>query len=761
MFIDLPLQRYMRESQGLIALLFFNFCLLSVTSAGSPEPVIEDAILVQGQLFSDTPIISPSTLIDDIDIQSVNVSTVEDILSYAPNLIVRKRYIGDANGVIGIRGSNMFQGARTSVYLDGMPIHYHLQTRFSGSPRWSLAPAPEIASAEVLYGPYSAEYGGGAMGGVVNLETKPIQDGLTRAQFSLYSQDYDILATDEQYSGSRIYLSHEERFAALGLRFGYLRLDNNSQPMTQYLTTDIEGFEENQSQVNGAIRGRDAKNQPAIYYGDSGPENALTDLFSLKSDYKLTNGTLRAHIAFEERSRNQDQPNNFLRNNEGDTVWFGGSNFQHREQQRNSLLVGLGANYQLQSGWEADGFISYFNILKDRGIRSARDPQDPDYLAQNEAFRGRLTQFNRTSWKIVEAKLGTMRLFNSENLRLSLGLHADEYDLGVRSFNYNSVANERGSLRNNDRGRTQNFALYSQFGWKFYSNWDASLGVRAERWKAEGIARAEEETSQDDTALSPKYSLAYTNFLAGELRYSLARAVRFPIVEELYRNESSLAQETGSVFLGDPNLRPEEGVFQNLSYTLEGSLWRLRANLFFDEIDDVIFNSSTIVINTDDTQSSVTTSLPVSTVRTQGVEVALDWREIAKSNLSVIANVSYTDARVTDNVLDPSIKEKQFPRVPYWRANINTRYDFNQNFFTSLGLRYASNSFGSLDNSDIASGVFGAHDEYLFVSTKASWKLNKRFRAELGIDNIFDKTAYVFHPWPGRSYSFTLSAEFE
>ena len=110
------------------------------------------------------------------DLKSVNLTTVEDTLAFEPSLVVRKRYIGDPNGVIGLRGSNQFQTTRSMVFVDGMPLHYHLQTRFRGAPRWSLVSPDEIEEAEVVYGPYSSEYSGNAIGGVVNFRTRRPQE---------------------------------------------------------------------------------------------------------------------------------------------------------------------------------------------------------------------------------------------------------------------------------------------------------------------------------------------------------------------------------------------------------------------------------------------------------------------------------------------------------------------------------------------------------------------------------------------------------
>src|SRR5690606_10905756 len=57
------------------------------------------------------------------DLASANVVTTEDLVKYEPSLIIRRRFIGDANGTMGMRGASMFQTSRSMVFADGVPLH--------------------------------------------------------------------------------------------------------------------------------------------------------------------------------------------------------------------------------------------------------------------------------------------------------------------------------------------------------------------------------------------------------------------------------------------------------------------------------------------------------------------------------------------------------------------------------------------------------------------------------------------------------------
>lgn len=757
-------------------LLFFSIStpLSTICYAQDAADPIENVTVYSDRLFVDTNVVSPSSRITEQELQSINVTTTEDVLAHEPNLIIRRRFIGDPNGVLGIRGSNMFQGSRTMVFADGMPLHYHLQTRYSGSPRWSLVAPSEIAEAEVIYGPFSAEYSGNAMGGVVNMTTKIPDSPQVVLEASIFNQDYSVHSTDENYLGNKLFASVENKIGDLSLYASYNRLQNDGQPMTQY-ESSASASDESDSVVGG-VAGIDESNNDVIYYGDSGAESTQTDLLKLKANYDFGNAQLRASVAYEQRQRDDTDHNNYLTDLEGNIVWSGtgvvdgqsfsisGSNFQQRHQDRESLLVGLGISGLVgKSEWAYDGFYSDFRILKDEEIRSGRNPDDPDYVAVNESFGGRLTEYEDTGWQIFDLKLGTLQLAGDERQRLSVGMHWDAYRLNIITDDYDAINGIRdtdeldGDLstgRSDSGGEANTLALFAQYGFKLSEQWDLALGLRAEEWQTEnGYTGGTEVDKRTESGLSPKFSIGY--FPSGDLalRYSIARALRFPVMEELYRNDGST--DSGSVFISDPTLAPEDGIFQNLSlekYLAQGSV---KFNLFHDIVEDVIFNQST---STD--SGTVTTALPVDEVKTQGAEFIYNQRKILGSAFDVRFNLSYTDTEITENVLNPDYVGNAFPRMPRWRSNLILRYQIQPDISVAANMRYASNSYGRLDNEDTASNVFGAQDSFLLLGTKLNWSVTPAMQLSAGIDNITNQEIYSYHPYPSRTYYLQAKYQF-
>ena len=107
--------------------------LVGQLSAAQTGPMEEIVVWGQGRPVDESHRSSSTVLLSRDDLLSINAMTTEDLVKYEPSLIIRQRDIGDPTGTRGMRSANMFQTARSSVYADGVPLHYFLQTAFNGS----------------------------------------------------------------------------------------------------------------------------------------------------------------------------------------------------------------------------------------------------------------------------------------------------------------------------------------------------------------------------------------------------------------------------------------------------------------------------------------------------------------------------------------------------------------------------------------------------------------------------------------------------
>ena len=107
--------------------------------ATSPSDAATDAptIFVVGQ--QDTPItVVPrglSVSLGQEEFGAVNALNVEDLMKYAPNFFVRKRFAGDDNAVVALRGANTIQSARTILMVAGFVVSNFLGNRWDFPPK--------------------------------------------------------------------------------------------------------------------------------------------------------------------------------------------------------------------------------------------------------------------------------------------------------------------------------------------------------------------------------------------------------------------------------------------------------------------------------------------------------------------------------------------------------------------------------------------------------------------------------------------------
>ena len=81
--------------------------------------------------------------------------SVEDLMKYAPNFYVRKRFAGDDNAVVALRGANTTQSARVIVMVDGFLVSNFLGNLYSFPPKWNVVGPNEVKQFDIVYGPYS------------------------------------------------------------------------------------------------------------------------------------------------------------------------------------------------------------------------------------------------------------------------------------------------------------------------------------------------------------------------------------------------------------------------------------------------------------------------------------------------------------------------------------------------------------------------------------------------------------------------------
>ena len=161
-----------------------------------------------------------------------NVVNTEDALKYLPNLAVRKRFIGDLNSIIAVRGTSNTQSARGLVYADGLLLSNLLGNSYSFPPRWSMVYPSEIQRVEVIYGPFSALYPGNSLGATVLISTGMPKSFEADADVKAFTQHFDLYGVNGNFNGSQATATIGNRIGNFSFRLGVNHLENTSQPLS-------------------------------------------------------------------------------------------------------------------------------------------------------------------------------------------------------------------------------------------------------------------------------------------------------------------------------------------------------------------------------------------------------------------------------------------------------------------------------------------------------------------------------------------------
>ncbi|HTF98052.1 MAG TPA: TonB-dependent receptor, partial [Cellvibrio sp.] len=678
---------------------------------------------------------TPSSVLTQEDMVAINSSTTEDLVKYEPSIVIRKRYIGDSNGTLGLRGSNMFATARSMVFADGVPLHYLLQTRWSGAPRWTMVSASEIAQVEILYGPFSAEYSGNSMGGVVLIETAIPQKREVHVDLDYFAQDFSSYGFNDRLNGYKTFFSYGDKIGDVSIYFSYNRLENESQPQSYYFDQDknhsintIQQQFSNAVPITGLITDSDVFGKPAYYFGDTGVEQATTNNYKIKLGYDVGDWSGLLNLAYEDRNTLRTSPNSYIKNAQANTQWSGNfiennlwitvpaSRLGASELDRRSLSTGLRLKGTFNEFTRFEANISDFRILEDNSRASSHSLQDPLFKG-----RGQTTDYDDTGWQTLEGKF-VFADVGLKGMELITGARYEAYELNVDIFNSSRwVQGDNAGYTSRSGGKTNIAAAFVQMNWDINEYWDLALGGRYEQWESKGgyFSKDVSSTPEFDLAnvadadrnqFSPKFSVGYVPAQEWLIRYSLAKAYRFAVVEELFTQ----SQNYSSVVQAQPDLKPENGLHHNLMLEKQLETGYARINIFTETVQDAI-ESQTTFLPSGSTVPSVTTFSSIDEVETDGIEFILNRYGLLIPELDLRFNLAYTRSIITDNstaeannpTAIKSIEGNDYPRMPRLRGNVMLTYHATDRWDFSGNVQYADKSFGRLDNTDIAEQVMG------------------------------------------------------
>ena len=352
----------------------------------------------------------------------------------------------------------------------------------------------ETDHVNITYGPFSPKYSGNAMGGVIDIFSREPQKEEWALQTTGWVQDWELQQSKGNAPGYKTFFAHGNKIGKISYYMFYNRLETQTQPTNIQTDTSIGGS--GGTTVTGPVRFMDARVRDVIVYSDDGEENSINDLFKMRMNYDFSSQfKLRGMIGFLDRHRDQLNVNNYIQDSSGNKLWTGdlslnGSKFNVSENQfdvskqdKQDLLIGLGAKGTLANGWNYDVALSTYFVLQDISRDSDENPESSAYDGS-----GQLTEFSNTGWQMVEIRFDKESLGSSSNLSFEGGYHYDHARMKVENIrslpDWELSERGAGSLNNSSGGETDTHGVHGNLGMQLSPKWDLQAGLRTEVWRS-------------------------------------------------------------------------------------------------------------------------------------------------------------------------------------------------------------------------------------------------------------------------------------
>nr|WP_321396116.1 TonB-dependent receptor [uncultured Desulfobacter sp.] len=700
-------------------------------------------------------------------IECINMVGTEDIVKYQPNVQMRRLFPGSRSHGDSptIRGTYIFT-PRTMVFADGIM----LSNPSGRDTKWVMVAPEEIERVDIIYGPYSALYGGNAIGGVVLLTTELPDETEITANTSYIFQNYRQYKTDDDLGAYTTHLSYGDKFGKFHIFGLYDRLESEAYPVSFATQLKDSGGAPSGNTVYGWDQDQDRSGADRYILGSYGYSEVTTDLLKLRLAYDFNSYTqAEINFGYLTGERNIGDPETYLTDSAGNKVYSGtvdidgqsytisDSQFYYQEMEHEEYMTSISFKSEPDEGLKTWATFSLYDMPKETTLRSTEAPPASSSGGAGQTTDAETGWYNfdiRASYNPSKSPILSKHTFTA-------GYRYDWYYTDSETWITSDWKKDiRTSLSLDDEGKTSTHAIFFQDEWEIADNWILYLGGRYEWWKAFDGAKTTEvsgsmvtnnldERSED--YFSPKAAITYLYGDNWSFRFSAAKAYRFPSVRELFYGSMDA---DGYVVNSNPDLKCEDVFSMDFTITRAlGNDGRARLSFFHNKEKDSIFSQTNIYTLVKNYQN-------IDEVRKLGVEFSVEKRNFLVEGLGAMGSITYTDAEIVKNTNYPDSEGKSFPRVPEWTVNTVLSYSPIQDLSIVVGGRYASKPYGDLDNSDTVEGVYGSYDSYLVFDTKIVYTFLKNWKMSLGVDNITDELYHNSHPYPRRTYSAMLEAAF-
>lgn len=694
--------------------------------------------------------------------RTTTMHNTEDALRYFPSLLVRKRHIGDTQAPLATRTSGVGSSARSLIYVDGILLSALIGNNNNfASPRWGMVAPEEIERVQVLYGPFSAQYPGNSIGAVVNITTHTPDKLEASATSAVSMQHFDQYGTRGEYPAYQLAGTVGDRTGPLSWFLSANHVDSRAQPLAYLTAARPSSASGGGLPVTGAFDALNRSGQPIFVLGAGALEHQRQDnltakfVLSLPHDLKLSWRTglfLNDTVAHDE---------SYLKNASGEPVYSGPVDIDGRAVVIQPSLFSNQAYRFDERHWMHAATIeqdasSYFWSLTGSLYDYARDDQRTPSMAIPDATGGgpgSITRMGGTGWRTLDLHAYTRVLPRHE---LHAGAHYDGFTLRSRRFaTADWIDGPPEALVQEALGHTRTLALWAEDHWSVAPRLMLIAGGRYEWWKAydgrnfsASPALDVEQPARRAQGFSPKASLQWRPSKPWTVTLSAGRALRFPTVSELYQ-----AVSTGpTITVPNPDLKPEKAVSAELAFERAVGGGHVRLSLFHEVVDDALVSQSAPLAGSTQLFNYVQN---IGRTRTNGVELAVDKRDLLP-RVDVSGSVTLADPKTLSDPLLPAAEGKLIPQVPRRKATIVATWRPTDRLSLTAAGRYSSRMFATIDNSDTVGHTFQGFEGFVVADVRAVYELDRRWSVAAGVENITDKRYFLYHPFPGRTFTAEL-----
>lgn len=586
---------------------------------------------------------------------------------------------------VSLRGIGPSGVSRTLVLLDGVPFN----DPFGGWVYWTRVPLDSADRIEVVDGSTSSLYGNYAMGGVINIVTRP---ALPRS-----------LELRTQY-GNRNSPKLDVRASDVWGKFG---------ATVDVSTFDTDGF-------------------PIVVASERG-------LVDTKASVNFTNVNARLQYDASENLRAFVQGGYFRENRDNAKVTTTDGTPEANNTRWRSFSVGIestldgGHDVQARVFVDSERFQSNF-----MAVPAATPPRSI----------GRMTLNQLVPTTGVGASAQWSRAFGARH-QLSAGLDWRRVTGESQEDALDAQTGSTVTLQRFSGGRQQSAGLFAQDIIAVTDALTVTASARVDYWRndeghnlettvATGQPAPGNQPSlpvRTDTVASPRVAALYNINDRVGVWGSIGTGFRAPTLNELYRQF-----RVGTVLtLANYELGPERLVGGEAGVRVSPvSSLDVRATWFDNRVTDPVSNVTLTTVGANVTQQRQN----LGRTRIYGLQTDVDYRLSSSWRLS--GGYLYSHATIEEFAANPSIEGNYLPQVPRHRGSVALAFSNPRWVDFSVDVQAIGWQFDDDQNSRIVPGyTTPGLPAYAVVSLFASRKLNDTFDIFVGAQNLFDQEYFV------------------